>query len=74
MTKKQLFGRAIEPLVWLAFSKTYGVSIGKYTEKQKEFLTGVVDNVYDVLQGKLSCDDLKEIIGDKDGNNVSNSV
>lgn len=66
MTKKQLFGRAIEPIIWLAMSDAYGTSIGKYTEKQKAFLVGIVDGIYDTLESKISIKDLKEILGDKD--------
>lgn len=66
MTKKQLFGRAVEPLMWAAMSDAYGTSVGKYTEKQKTFLTGIVDGLYDIFESKISVKDLQEMVGDKD--------
>lgn len=65
MSKRQVFGKMVEPTIWRALSETYGVSISNYTDKQRQLLTGIVDGLYDIFGNKMTVKDMEEILGEK---------
>lgn len=65
MSKKQMFGKMIEPIVWGALHDAYGVTISNYTDKQRQLLTNIVDGLYDVFGNQMTVKDMEEILGEK---------